>query len=200
MQLPLTGGCQCGQIRYEITEQPSLVYACHCSDCQRITSSAFSLGGRCRRPLSVSLLVNRGRFNASLTAVGSTLGSYALIVRAGCTSQPRGGVVRVRAGRLDDTSWLRPTRHIWTSSKQPWVAFAEVDELFEGSRPSEPDLVARLVNEIPRCTPRVFGGTSRGSSVSDGSGNGADLLGVSDILAGSNPAMTKKELATWPGK
>ena len=24
MQLPLTGGCQCGKIRYQITEQPSL--------------------------------------------------------------------------------------------------------------------------------------------------------------------------------
>ena len=32
---------------------------------------------------------------------------------------PRGGVIRVRSGTLDDTSWLRPTRHIWTGSKQP---------------------------------------------------------------------------------
>jgi hypothetical protein len=34
----------------------------------------------------------------------------------------------VRAGSLDDTSWLRPTRHLWTRSKQPWVTFAEGDE------------------------------------------------------------------------
>ena len=26
---------------------------------------------------------------------------------------------RVRAGTLDDTSWLRPTLHFWTRSKQP---------------------------------------------------------------------------------
>jgi hypothetical protein len=51
-------------------------------------------------------------------------------------SQPRGGVVRVRAGSLDDTSWLRPTRHIWTRSKQPSVAFAEGEEVFEG-QPAE---------------------------------------------------------------
>jgi hypothetical protein len=48
---------------------------------------------------------------------------------------PRDGVVRVRAGTLDDTSWLRPTRHIWTRSKQPWVIFAEGDETFEGEPP-----------------------------------------------------------------
>jgi hypothetical protein len=44
MELPQTGGCQCGKIRYEITEVPELVTTCHCTDCQRITSSAFSLG------------------------------------------------------------------------------------------------------------------------------------------------------------
>ena len=44
MQLPLTGDCQCGNVRYEITQEPDLVYACHCTDCQHITSSAFSLG------------------------------------------------------------------------------------------------------------------------------------------------------------
>jgi hypothetical protein len=50
-------------------------------------------------------------------------------------SLPRGGVVRVRAGTLDDTSWLKPTRHIWTRSKQPWVTFTEGDETFEGQPP-----------------------------------------------------------------
>ena len=44
MQLPQTGGCQCGKIRYEITEELQSVYTCHCLDCQRLTSSAFSLG------------------------------------------------------------------------------------------------------------------------------------------------------------
>jgi hypothetical protein len=44
LKLPLTGRCQCGKIRYEVTEAPQLVYTCHCIDCQRITSSAFSLG------------------------------------------------------------------------------------------------------------------------------------------------------------
>ena len=44
MKLPQTGGCQCGKVRYEITEEPRSVYTCHCLDCQRLTSSAFSLG------------------------------------------------------------------------------------------------------------------------------------------------------------
>jgi hypothetical protein len=43
MKLPQTGGCLCDKIRYEITEAPQLVHTCHCIDCQRLTSSAFSM-------------------------------------------------------------------------------------------------------------------------------------------------------------
>jgi hypothetical protein len=45
---------------------------------------------------------------------------------------PRDGLARVRGGTLDDTSWLRPTSHIWIRSKQPWVKLPEGDEVFEG--------------------------------------------------------------------
>ena len=44
MELPQTGGCQCGALRYEITQAPIMVYTCHCTDCQRMTSSSFSVG------------------------------------------------------------------------------------------------------------------------------------------------------------
>jgi len=41
----------------------------------------------------------------------------------------------VRAGTLDNTSWLRPTRHIWTRSKQAWVTLPDGDEVFEAQPP-----------------------------------------------------------------
>ena len=43
MGLPQTGGCQCGRLRYQITQSPHMVLTCHCTDCQRFTSSAFSI-------------------------------------------------------------------------------------------------------------------------------------------------------------
>ena len=48
------------------------------------------------------------------------------------TGLPRDGLYRVRGGTLDDTSWLRPTRHIWGKRRQPWVVIPEGDEVFEG--------------------------------------------------------------------
>jgi len=132
MELPQTGGCQCGKIRYTITEAPLLVYTCHCTDCQRLTGSAFSLGvtvpegafelsGIEPRPLQ--RMADSGRTNTRW--VCPDCGTWV-------ASPPRDGLMRVRGGTFDDRSWLRPTRHIWTRSKQPWVAFAEGDELFEG--------------------------------------------------------------------
>jgi hypothetical protein len=44
---------------------------------------------------------------------------------------PAETVRRVRAGSLDDISWLRPTAHFWTRSKQPWVTLPIDDEIFE---------------------------------------------------------------------
>jgi hypothetical protein len=131
MNLPQTGGCQCGAMRYEISEAPQLVYACHCRDCQRLTGSAFSLGlvvveAAFRlggvEPRRLLRTADSGRVNTRL--VCPQCGSW-------ICGLPRDGAVRVRAGTLDDTSWLRPTRHIWTRSKQPWVAIAAGDQVYE---------------------------------------------------------------------
>ena len=136
MKLPQTGGCLCRKIRYSIIEKPRLVYTCHCTDCQHITSSAFSLGVAlpetafhltAGEPRALERIPDSGRLNTRFVCPHCACWVYSL---------PRGGVIRVRAGTLDDTSWLHPTRHIWTRSKQPWVTFAEGGEIFEG-QPSE---------------------------------------------------------------
>ena len=74
MKLPQTGGCQCGKIRYEISEAPQLVYTCHCTDCQRLTSSAFSLGLVVAEPPFIAAGSRRDPSSAPQTAGGSTPG------------------------------------------------------------------------------------------------------------------------------
>jgi hypothetical protein len=41
--LPLTGGCPCEAVRFEVTAMPLLVYACHCTEWQRWSGNAFSM-------------------------------------------------------------------------------------------------------------------------------------------------------------
>ncbi len=37
----ITGGCHCGAIRYQAEIDPQRVSICHCTDCQRLTGSAY---------------------------------------------------------------------------------------------------------------------------------------------------------------
>jgi hypothetical protein len=128
MKLPQTGGCQCGKVRYEITEEPWAVYTCHCLECQRPTGSAF-VGDRCSRERVAPDGVEPRRLNAPPIA-----GARLVCPECGSwiSGKPRDGVVRGRGGTLDDTSWVRPTRHIWVRRKQPWVMLPQGDEVFEG--------------------------------------------------------------------
>ena len=132
MKLPLTGGCLCGNIRYEITAPPRLVYTCHCADCQKLTGSAFSIAfvaddGAFRlthgEPRSLQRTAASGRTNRRW--VCPDCGCWI------CGAIAREGERRVRAGTLDDTSWVRPTVHFWIRSKQPWVTLPEGDRVFE---------------------------------------------------------------------
>ena len=39
--LPLTGGCQCGAVRYRIDAAPVNPHVCHCRMCQKASGAAF---------------------------------------------------------------------------------------------------------------------------------------------------------------
>jgi hypothetical protein len=131
MKLPLTGGCICGAVRYEITQAPILVYACHCTHCQRLTSSVCSIG------VVTPEMAFRSTGKPARLAFGGTADSGRVKLRRICADcgawlfgEPRPGTLYrypdpvrvVRGGTLDDTSWLMPKVHFWTRSAQPWVS------------------------------------------------------------------------------
>ena len=37
------GECRCGRVRFRVAGEPLMTMACHCTGCQRMTGSAFSL-------------------------------------------------------------------------------------------------------------------------------------------------------------
>jgi hypothetical protein len=144
MKLPLTGGCLCGALRYEISEAPTAIYTCHCTDCQQLTSSAFSLAITVP-DRAFRLTKGEPRRAQKIADSGRTVTRW-LCPDCACwiVSSPQPGAAagemirRVRGGTLDDTSWLKPTAHFWTRSQQPWVVLPEGGEVFA----TQPDLDA----------------------------------------------------------
>jgi hypothetical protein len=45
-ELPLTGGCACGAVRYEVTAPIPVASYCHCKRCQRRSGAAASANAR----------------------------------------------------------------------------------------------------------------------------------------------------------
>ena len=41
--LPVKGSCRCGRVQFSVNAVPLITMACHCTGCQKMTASAFSL-------------------------------------------------------------------------------------------------------------------------------------------------------------
>lgn len=120
--MTIEGGCICEAVRYAIEEETPLCYACHCTDCQTHTGSAFAM----QMPVWASKI----RVEGALVTGERTLPSGATgtihccakcLVRLYSTNSARPGMVIVRAGTLDDSATLGPAAHMWTRSRQTWV-------------------------------------------------------------------------------
>lgn len=119
----MQGGCGCGQARYSITAtHVPAVYACHCTDCQTQSGSAFAL----QMPVFEAMLSTNGELVSGERmqpsgAVGTIFACAICLVRLYSKNSTRPGMVTVRAGTLDNSRELVPNFHLWAVSKQSWV-------------------------------------------------------------------------------
>lgn len=119
----LDGRCLCGAVSYSSRAEPMFTAVCHCRDCQRQTGTAFSVVVGVAAPeLDVEGDV------ATVITVGDDHGGD--VQRQFCPacgspilslSPGLPGVALIKAGTLDDPSWLEPQLEVWGSSAQPWV-------------------------------------------------------------------------------
>jgi hypothetical protein len=121
-KLPITGGCQCGAVRYELNGTPVVSYICHCTECQKQSSSAFGQGLRVQ---NVDLTITGAYETCNHQGDSGNFVAGDFCPKCGTRlfhRRPEYSETRnIKAGTLDDTSWLKPAGHIWTASKQSWV-------------------------------------------------------------------------------
>ena len=129
----LTGGCQCGAVRYELKARPETVLVCHCTDCRKQTSSAFALVAVVPeehfRMMQGELKTFEGRAASGRAKTGAFCPDCGSRIWHRIEWRP--GKLSIRAGTLDDPGALEPTTHLWTSRKLPWVVIPDGVKAFE---------------------------------------------------------------------
>jgi len=118
--LPIEGGCRCGKVRLRISQPPMITMACHCTGCQKMSASAYSL--------SVAIPEQGFEVIAGEPVIGGLHGDMARHHHCDwCKSwmftlPPEGmGFVNVRPTMLDDCSWYVPFVETYVSEKLPWA-------------------------------------------------------------------------------
>ncbi|MFD0915514.1 GFA family protein [Pseudahrensia aquimaris] len=130
--LPLKGGCQCGQLRYEINALPQTLYCCHCTECQAQSASAFGTSLRCDGASvklsgeAKSFRRDKGRSTEVECLFCPYCGSRVLHRRDSSSVD-----CSIKGGSLDDKHGMEPVGHIWTRSKQGWVELPDETLQFE---------------------------------------------------------------------
>lgn len=135
----ITGGCQCGAVRYEVRDAPVEVYVCHCRECQKQAASAFG----------ISVIVRSGDLKLTVGTPKQWRRAATVGGRMVCSFCPTCGtrlfhgdpaadaVVSVKGGSLDAPPDLSGAKHIWVKRKLAGVVIPEGVETWPEEPPAE---------------------------------------------------------------
>jgi hypothetical protein len=117
-KLPWDGGCRCGAVRLRVTRPPLLAAACHCTGCQSMSASAFSLS------LAIpadGFAVTRGE--TVLGGLGGNMHQFCPACMTWMFTRPPGmdWFVNLRPTMLDAHLWFVPFIETFTDEKLPWA-------------------------------------------------------------------------------
>lgn len=144
MKLPLTGGCQCREVRYEVREEPMAVWACHCTECQRQSGASFALSMLIKRD-AVVLTHGQPKVWQRIADSGRAM-DCAFCPDCGTrlwhNPTANAAATILKPGTLDDTGWLEPVGHIWTKSAQPWFRIPGDTVNYQGQHPDPSRFIA----------------------------------------------------------
>jgi hypothetical protein len=118
----LIGGCLCGQVRYSAYADPAIVAVCHCKNCQKQAGTAFALVVGIPRS-AISIKGNLKTYHDSGDSGRPVDRNFCPDCGSPITSDSAAmpELTLIKAGSLDDTSWLNPTMHVYCDSAQRWT-------------------------------------------------------------------------------
>jgi hypothetical protein len=121
----LTGGCNCGAVRYEVNAPLVSANYCHCTRCQRRTGTAASASARVE-PGSFRVVEGEDRLRAWVPESGAQkwfCGECGSALFSRSPTEPE--QVGVRLGTFDSDPGIRPSWRQFVAYAAPWEEIPE---------------------------------------------------------------------------
>ena len=119
----VSGGCLCGDVRYQAHANLAEAYYCHCKYCQRSSGSTVEVGVSVK-PGTLQYTNQKPRYYES-----SPIGKRGFCQRCGSrlvwTSPRDPEWVSLSVGSLDFPGEVRPKQHLCVESQLPWFSIAD---------------------------------------------------------------------------
>src|SRR4051812_21756961 len=122
MNLPITGGCVFGEVRYESASRPLMMLKCHCRGCQQDFGGPYTPGvGLPPKAFKITKGALQHYATPSL-AGGHNLRGFCAKCGSRLTGaeNPERGFIGVTASSLDDPGWFKPTMDIFVCDAHAW--------------------------------------------------------------------------------
>ena len=130
--MPLIGGCCCGAVRFETSDQVSNATICHCPTCRRAAGAAsvawYSVAVAGYRITSGS----PARFQSSAAVTRTFCGACGTPLTYSREDEP--GTIAVTVCSLDEPQRLVPADHTFTRYRLDWDLICDGKPAFAGTR------------------------------------------------------------------
>jgi hypothetical protein len=134
--LPLTGGCLCGGVRFEVTELPLDAGYCHCTRCRRRTGTAASVQARLA-PGSLAILQGEVLIRSYVPEQGWAKDFCSSCGSALWSRDPGDPALRaVRLGAFDDDPGVRPSFRQFVAYAASWEEITDDLPQYPERRPA----------------------------------------------------------------
>ncbi|HZP21777.1 MAG TPA: GFA family protein [Bauldia sp.] len=140
-EVRITGGCQCGAVRYALHEQPTVPHICHCRMCQKAFGSFFA-------PLTgvpqTAFELTRGElaiFRSSDQTERGFCRNCGTPLTFHYVTSPR---IAVSIGSLDEPARIPPQHQYGIESRMPWFATLAALPGEATTEEDNPELTARI--------------------------------------------------------
>ncbi len=134
MEYPIEGSCQCGQVTYKLHEKPLVVWACHCTECQKLSTSPFSVTAI----VSSKVIEFNGELSEWSRAADSGNKNNAKFCptcgnRVYHYNPDEQSTIKLKLKPIDllDATIFEPSAHVWVSEKLNWYQLPQGVQTYE---------------------------------------------------------------------